>query len=202
MTKIIYGRRIKTKAHSHKQLGAYLAEKYISDAPRRYIRVFKIGCVEPDKNFITYLKGSFRHQWLRGHNWGNTTRYMNRLSKKLEQREKLRLLDFYKLGKLIHYTADAFTLAHNDYFGDNLKEHRSYETKLENYFPWILQLYQHAPVSHCDSVFDLIRTFHNDYLSRPKSVHTDAAFSITVCSSVLDLLILNRRDLQYQTAEL
>lgn len=181
------------KALCHKQLGSYLADQYISTLPRRYSRAFKLGCVEPDKNFTTYFKGSFRHEWMRGHNWGNTTRYMGRLSYKLERKKKLRLLDYYKIGKLIHYTADAFTFAHNEAFGDNLKEHCSYEAKLQQYIPALLSYYRHNPVSSNKTVFNLIRAYHKDYLSRPRSVHTDAAFSVFVCSSVLDRLIQSRQ---------
>ena len=177
------------KAENHRQLAAYLADKYISDAPRRYVRAFKLGCVEPDKNFTTYFKGSIKHQWLRGHNWENMSRYIRRTSGKLERKEYLRLLDNYKLGKLIHYVADAFTLAHNDFFEKNLKKHRSYERRLEEYFSFHLQQYRHKTDDLYDSVIDLICSYHNEYINKPRSIHTDASFCIKVCSIVLDILL-------------
>lgn len=184
------------KAVSHKQLGAYLVDQYIADAPKRYIRAFKLGCVEPDKNPATYLKGSFRHQWLRGHNWSNMGNYLEKLSSKLEEKAKMRMLDFYKLGKLIHYIADAFTLAHNSSFDRNLKVHREYETRLEEYFPLLLGFYKHSYVPFTRTVADMIYIFHKDYIHRPQSIYTDAAFSVTVCSSVLKR-ILDEKQLSY-----
>lgn len=178
------------KTHSHKQLASYLVEQYISDAPRRYVRAFKLGCIEPDKNYLTYVKGSIKHQWLRGHNWGNTERYMTRISRKLENKDRFFLLDFYKLGKLIHYIADAFTFPHNPYFDTNLKTHRSYECKLESYLPWQISKYVHDSADYDMSLMDIIRCYHNEYVQKPKSVHTDASFSIIVCSTILDLLFI------------
>lgn len=177
------------KAENHKQLANYLAEKYISDVPPRYVRAFKLGCVEPDKNITTYFKGSIKYQWMRGHNWNNMSRYIRRTSRKLERKEDLRLLDFYKLGKLIHYVADAFTLAHNEFFEKNLKKHRSYEKRLQEYFASQLQKYRHITDTLYDSVMDLICSYHNDYLNSPKSIHTDASFCIKVCSTVLEILL-------------
>ena len=104
-----FERRCSMRGKSHRCLGQYLVEKYMPHAPKRYIRAFLIGCIEPDRNPVTYLKGSIRCQWLRGHNYENARRYMRRLSERLERKERLFLIDYYALGKLIHYTVDAFT---------------------------------------------------------------------------------------------
>lgn len=180
------------KAKSHQQLGRYLAQKYMDNAPRRYIWAFLIGCTEPDKNPTTYFKGSIRGQWLRGHNWGNSQRYMGRISTKLEQKEQLRLLDFYKIGKLIHYTTDAFTYAHNESFHESLKGHYNYEILLQRYF---IRYLANAPASkrvRYESVMDTIQAYHLDYACRPAGVHTDSRFTVIVCCAVLDLLLVNR----------
>lgn len=178
------------KTHSHKQLASYLVEQYISDAPRRHVCAFKLGCIEPDKNYLTYVKGSIKYQWLRGHNWGNTNRYMARVSRKLERKDHFNLLDFYKLGKLIHYIADAFTFAHNPSFDTNLKKHRSYEGRLESYLPWQISNYTHNATDYDMTLMEVIRCYHNEYVQKPKSIHTDASFSIIVCSTILDLLFI------------
>ena len=75
------------RGKSHMCLGSYLAEHYLTDVPKVYIRAFLIGCIEPDRNPATYLKGSFRNQWLRGHNYLNARRYMARISQRLERKE-------------------------------------------------------------------------------------------------------------------
>ena len=99
----------------------------MNDVPKRYVQAFLIGCIEPDRNPVTYLKGSIRHQWLRGHNYRNARRFMRRISVRLENKDSWNLYDYYTLGKLIHYTTDAFTYAHNDTFPTALTEHREYE---------------------------------------------------------------------------
>lgn len=179
------------KAKSHQQLGHYLVDKYMDNAPRRYAWAFLIGCVEPDKNPTTYLKGSIRCQWLRGHNWGNSLRYMRRISVNLEQKERLRLWDFYRLGKLIHYTTDAFTYAHNDCFQENLKQHCRYEILLHQYFVRYLASAPASPCMQYDSVMEMIQAYHMDYRRKPAGVHTDSRYTVTVCCAVLALLIQN-----------
>ncbi len=92
------------------------------------------GCTEPDSNPLTYLKGSRTIQWPRGHNYRNAERLMARLSASLSRRERWGMLDYYRLGKLIHYTSDAFTYAHNETFRENIHEHRCYEARLQRCF--------------------------------------------------------------------
>ncbi len=173
------------RGKSHRHLGQYLADQYMTALPKRYVKAFLLGCVEPDRNPATYLKGSLHRQWLRGHNWGNAQNYMKRLSARLEKRSRLYLLDYYAIGKLIHYTVDAFTSAHNERFGKNLQEHREYEANLQTHF---LEYLSSCPDIWTDSmnpVMDTIHTYHRDYLRRPISIHTDTRFSIIVCSMVL-----------------
>lgn len=164
----------------------------MSAAPRRYTAAFLLGCVEPDKNPTTYLKGSLRSQWLRGHNWGNSQRYMGRVCTRLERRAKLRLLDYYTLGKLIHYTTDAFTCAHNDFFGDDLKAHCSYEKLLQVYFAHYLDAAPHNELPHRSSAMETIHAYHRDYSATPRGIHTDSWYSIHVSAAVLALLLANR----------
>lgn len=179
------------KAKSHHILGEYLLDRYMPQAPRRYARAFLLGCVEPDKNPATYLKGSLRCQWLRGHNWGNAQRYMGRVCARLERREKLRLLDYYTLGKLIHYTTDAFTWAHNDFFSADLKGHCDYERLLQSYFTRYLPTVRQLKTSQHSSLMETILAYHRDYTAMPRGIHTDAKCSIRACSAVLALLLSN-----------
>lgn len=173
------------RGKSHHQLGRYLAEAYMSTLPKRYIRAFLIGCIQPDRNPITYLKGSLRQQWLRGHNWGNAQNYMLRLSHRLERRRKLSLADYYSLGKLIHYTTDAFTSAHNAHFSENLQDHRQYEQALQSHFIHYLSQRPKIRTDAEKPVMDTIRRYHLDYIHRPVSIHTDTRFAIIVCSMVM-----------------
>ncbi|MBO5130042.1 MAG: zinc dependent phospholipase C family protein [Oscillospiraceae bacterium] len=176
------------RGKSHQLLGRYLADRYMSTLPKRYVKAFLIGCIEPDRNPATYLKGSLHQQWLRGHNWGNSRKYMQRTYRKLEHRKKLKLLDYYLLGRLIHYTTDAFTSAHNEEFGSSLVDHREYEVALQDHF---LEYLSENPEFWTDAkrpVMDTIQSYHRDYIRRPASIHTDTRFAIIVCCMVLTRL--------------
>ena len=128
-------RRVNTiKTLSHRMLGNYLAETYFQKLPKRYTKAFLLGCIQPDRNPATYLKGSFRCRPLQGHHWNSSRKYMHRIAKRLENKHKLRIFDYYTMGKLIHYTVDAFTASHNDRFSMDLSAHRAYETKLQGKF--------------------------------------------------------------------
>lgn len=164
----------------------------MSEIPKRYVRAFLIGCIEPDRNPTTYLKGSFRCQWLRGHNYGNAKRYMTRISRRLERRARLNMLDYYTLGKLIHYTTDAFTYAHNAEFSTNLGDHMEYEVALQNHFLEYMDSQPQVRTSDATSIMDLIRSYHREYIRRPADIHTDTKYVLKVCCCVLALLLTPR----------
>lgn len=175
---------------SHLHLGRFLAERHMPNAPKRYIRAFLIGCTEPDKNPTTYLKGSIRSQWLRGHNWDNAQRFMGRITRRLEKKKRLYLIDYYTMGKLVHYTADAFTYCHNDAFGKNLQHHRQYETDLQHYFLEYLQ--RHRPqCTEVPSIMDAIRAFHRAYSRQPGNVVKDAHYALSACNLIVSNLPVN-----------
>lgn len=170
------------RGKSHRCLGQYLVQKYMPNAPRRYVRAFLIGCIEPDRNPMTYFKGSIRCQWLRGHNYENARRFMRRLALRLEQKDRLYLVDYYALGKLIHYTVDAFTYAHNKDFPEDLREHRAYEKELQEYFLSFLHG-DPPPCSRFCTDSDVMKTIqenHRRYMSRNRSIFTDARYAFTV----------------------
>ncbi len=167
-----------------------MTSNYMTDAANRYKRAFLLGCISPDANPTTYLKGSLRYQWLRGHNWNNAKRYITRISNRLDRKKKLKLLDYYKLGKLIHYTVDAFTLAHNAHFPENLQEHRLYEKDLQKHFTDYLAIPKciAPPAENC--IFSLIHSYHQDYLKSPMGISTDAKYVFTVCCLIFAMLFV------------
>lgn len=180
------------RGKSHQFLGRYLVQNYMSDAPKRYTRAFLLGCIEPDRNPATYLKGSIRSQWLRGHNYGNAKRYMYRISRRLERKERLHLLDYYTLGKLIHYTTDAFTYAHNEEFSTDLGDHMEYEKALQNHFLEYLRTDPPVDTASARSVMDAIRRYHFEYIRRDVDIQTDAKYALMACCCVLALLLTPR----------
>ena len=179
------------RGESHRCLGHYLVQRYINHVPGCCVRLFLIGCVQPDRNPVTYLKGSIRHQWLRGHNFRNSARYMRKLSQRLEGRQSLRFWDYYALGKLIHYTADAFTFAHNEYFPKDLEAHRKYEVELQDQFLNYLRKDPEVNIVLAKSIMQTILRYHEEYRSLEPHIHTDMTYTLTVCCSVLTFLFAN-----------
>lgn len=177
------------RGKSHISLGYYLIDHYLPELPRRYHWAFLLGCIEPDRNPATYLKGSLRFQWLRGHNYRNAKRFMGRISLRLEKKEKRNLFDYYTLGKLIHYTADAFTFAHNETFPENLSDHIAYEVRLQNYFLGYLQEDPQVDVRLAGTVMEGIVSYHREYSAEETNIHRDSRFALQACCCVLAILL-------------
>lgn len=178
------------RGKSHRYLGRYLVDRYMPDAPAHYQKAFLLGCVEPDINPTTYLKGSIRCQWLRGHNYHNARRFMRNISWRLESKRKLNIWDYYTLGKLIHYTTDAFTYAHNDSFTTDLGDHRVYEAQLQDHFLQYIQEDPQVDTQTARSIMEAIYSYHREYEDHPADVHTDTKFALAACCCVLAVLFV------------
>lgn len=177
------------RGRSHIALGQYLLSAYMPGLGTKQRRAFLLGCIQPDRNPATYLKGSIRFQWLRGHNYLNARRFMARISSRLERKHSLNLLDYYTLGKLIHYTADAFTSAHNAFFPKDLAVHRDYEHRLQDHF---LRYLGHRPppvLQPCGTAMEVIAGFHREYSREAGNVHRDSRFVLQACCCVLALIL-------------
>lgn len=174
-------------APSHRLLGQQLLS-LLPDLPPLHTRLFLLGCVQPDKNPTTYLKGSLRFQLLRGHNYPNAQRYIYRLYRRIAGRPYLSVLECYQLGKLIHYIADAFTYAHDPSFSGSLQEHRLYERKLEI----SLRRYLQHPIGCADRTCGspaFLKVYRKAYIRHPNGTETDARFIWMACTSALENLM-------------
>lgn len=162
-------------------MGRILLRGYFPDISAGHARLFLLGCTQPDKNPATYLKGSLRSQWMRGHNYGNASRFMMRLSMRLDGKRHYSPWDYYCLGKLIHYTLDAFTFAHDCRFERKLRNHRAYEAALQNYF--LAQVRRRSlPSCRCPGTPGaLIRRMHAAYSRLPGCVETDTDYAFRAC---------------------
>lgn len=178
------------RGKSHRLLGKYLVEHYMQDVPERCQKAFLFGCIEPDRNPATYLKGSIHYQWLRGHNYCNAQQFMRHIAWRLERKQKLNLFDYYTLGKLIHYTTDAFTYAHNDTFPTDLSEHRDYEAALQEHFLRYIGSNPTVTPPSARSIMEAIYRYHREYCTLPANIHTDAKYALRACCCVLAVLFL------------
>lgn len=156
------------KMKSHVLLAQYLLSSIPNCHSVIYQKAFVFGCIEPDLNIFSYLKGSVTCQKLRGHNYDNSYVYTLRTFKKLQGREKWGLRDYYRFGKLIHYLADAFTYPHNESFTGTLWEHRIYETHLHPHFSaYLRQCKKNSETENLKDISAFIAGLHGQYARLP-----------------------------------
>ena len=176
------------RGKSHRYLGQYLIEHYMNDLTSVQKKAFLIGCIEPDRNPMTYLKGSIRCQWLRGHNYRNARRFMRSISWRLEHKDTLNVYDCYTLGKLIHYTTDAFTYAHNDTFSTALADHREYEVALQEHFLSYIEQDPQVDTRVARTVMEAIYSYHREYEALEANIQIDSRFALAACCCVIAVL--------------
>ncbi len=165
------------KQESHRRLGRYLVGQLDHAPKRRHRTAFLIGCVEPDRNPFSYLKGSLRSKLFYGHNYQNADRWIDRSIRVLARRNNWKLWDYYRLGKLIHYASDAFTYAHNNCFNAPIQAHLAYENALQEQF--LRRLHGTLPEDAASDLPDF-RRVHEQYLRSRKGVASD-------CRYILDM---------------
>ena len=152
----------------HALLGEYLLERHGAYLDPVCRRLFLLGCTEPDWNLLTYVRGSLKHQFLRGHNAENAGRHLRRLTEKLEKSGVQSPLQWFRLGAAPHYLADRFTFAHNRIFTGGLLEHQRYEQLLHPVFLEALQGRQPERISP--------EAGHAQYLADRCSYRTDCRY--------------------------
>ena len=171
-------------SNSHKRLGKFLAKEFLPHITPLQKKLFMLGCVQPDKNPTTYLKGSMNHSPYCGHNWSNARLYIFKLIRNLQTIKDIRIYDYYKMGKLIHYLADAFTFTHNRAFQGSLALHRTYEQTLDQCLRETLSIYQPGQVLIND-LSSYIETEHNKYLLPPFTLEKDAECILNICCQTM-----------------
>lgn len=177
------------KRLSHLALGRYLIDNSLGDLPATERTAFMLGCIQPDYNPLSYIKGSFTICRLRGHHFRSAQAVMKRLAKKLENAEFWGPVQYYMLGKLVHYICDSFTWAHNDFFMGDLNEHCEYEADLQAYFLETIEDIELRPIHRRgNSVFGLIMRQHNAYEQEEFGVVNDTNYSIQTAFHAVEIL--------------
>ncbi len=175
---------------SHKLLGEYLIHNCAELPKKRHQKLFLWGCVEPDYNYLTYLKGSLKNQPFRGHHYPNGQSRILCLVRRLKRSHRRNILNFYRLGKLMHYISDAFTHTHNPAFGGRVKGHHTYEINLHSRFKngfsgTVFPLLNPDSVSAEAIFFEL----HRQYTETAAGFFTDLDYILKVTAAVFDLLV-------------
>ena len=73
------------KKKDHLLLGRFLLAQKAAPSGSMARRLFLFGCVEPDINPFTYMRGSVRHQFLQGHNAENARKHFQNLLERLSR---------------------------------------------------------------------------------------------------------------------
>lgn len=176
---------------SHKLLASTLLEAQNGFPHRRFELAFLFGSFQPDCNPLSYLKGSIRSQTLRGHNYSNSDPYITSRIQKLQRRERCwTCWQYYTLGKLTHYLADAFTYPHNENYADSIVEHRRYEDALRKYLSSYLKVWGLHPtqISEID-LTDKLRELHLQYMEASADMRRDVHYILEATSLLMSGVI-------------
>lgn len=188
---------------SHVLLAGYLLRQIPTVDSVIHQKVFALGCIEPDFNMFSYLKGFAKCQKLRGHNYNNSVNYIIHGLKKLQSKNNWNLRDYYRLGKLMHYLADAFTYPHNDSFTGTLWEHRVYEAHLHAYFVAYLKQRSEENRANClPNIREYIGDVHRQYMKTSGDLKNDAAYITQVTSWVMRALVQGLAPARYEKGEI
>ena len=170
---------------SHKLLASALLESQQGFRAKRFELAFLFGSFQPDCNPLTYLKGFFRGQKLCGHNFSNSQFFIDKRIRRLQGRSRWHLWQYYTLGKLTHYLADAFTYPHNDHFPDGLMDHHRYETDLRLYLEDYLSRRTVRQEKVRQDVAGALQQFHRQYVSGAADMRKDVQFILKATSLLM-----------------
>lgn len=174
---------------SHKLLAKTLMDSYDGFQKKRFEMAFVFGSFQPDCNPLSYLKGSIRAKTLMGHNFSNSQRYIASRITKLERREHWTVWQYYTLGKLTHYLADAFTFPHNDTYTESLVAHRQYEDALRQQFAEYLEARELYRSKVLTDLNEFIQRLHEQYEETVSDWQRDARYILEANWMLLSTLL-------------
>lgn len=161
---------------SHKLLASSLLRSHCGFAARRYEWAFLFGSFQPDCNPLTYLRGiRFTHK-PQGHNFVSTQLYINRCIRNLQRRSKWSIWQYYTLGKLTHYLADAFTYPHNEHYPDSLMNHHRYEAELRRHLDKHLARTELLKQQFRHDLTDALDQLHRQYMASRSNLERDIRY--------------------------
>ena len=161
---------------SHKLLASSLLRSQHGFGARRYELAFLFGSFQPDCNPFTYLRGIRSTHKLQGHNFTNSQSYINSRIQKLQNRRNWTLLQYYTLGKLTHYLADAFTFPHNENYPYTMADHCRYENALRLKLAEHLSRHELHQKKLRQDLTDAIDQLHRQYMDSKNSLEQDIRY--------------------------
>ncbi|MGN0354705.1 MAG: zinc dependent phospholipase C family protein [Muricoprocola sp.] len=164
------------QTRDHKKLAEMLVSEMPGSISYICLKAFIYGNIEPDKNPFTYLHGIVKGKKFHGHNYGNILPVMKKLFYSLQEKRNWGIREYYHFGKLMHYTADAFTFPHNNLFHGNLKEHCRYEQELHKWFQNEMERWKNGKREKYIVSGRNIGTLHELYLKQAGNYENDCEY--------------------------
>ena len=162
---------------SHTLLASALLRSREGFDARRFELAFLFGSFQPDCNPFSYLKGSLRARKFGGHNYTNSRDYIYDHILRLQQRHKAwTMWQYYTLGKLTHYLADAFTYPHNENFPDTMLDHHRYETDLRQYFLGYMAHRTPRQMKAAEELTAALEELHRQYMESCSTMGRDTRY--------------------------
>lgn len=158
---------------------------------------FYIGSIVPDciPSFI-----------VRRHNMEETfdvfVRHMEKFVKKLKKKDKVGFKQSIRMGMILHYVADYFTLPHNSHYEGGFKDHCVYEgQQLRCMRSYVDKIRQEQVTLECPDVLadikqivEYIKDRHQEYVKLHRGVKDDCQFSLETCLCVAQSLLRMKGD--------
>lgn len=138
---------------------------------------FEYGCIYPDVNPLTYVKG---------HTYAGTASYVRNVIKRLYGKLKTPL-DYFDLGRAVHFIGDFFTFPHTPFFKENLSEHISYEGYLHRHIVSTkndIITESRDDISSSLKCISLLEKMYKKYCDSKKSVSSDWNYIRFTCGSI------------------
>ena len=171
---------------SHTLLASALLRSHQGFQARRFELAFLFGSFQPDCNPLSYLKGSLRARKFGGHNYSNSRDYIYGHIQRLQRRHKAwTMWQYYTLGKLTHYLADAFTYPHNEDFPDTMLDHHPYETELRQYFSGYMAHRTLRRQNACRELTAALAELHDQYMAAHATMGRDTRYILEATSLLM-----------------
>ncbi len=177
----------------HKILASYIIRHSGNMGLEKHRYAFTLGSVMPDLDIGNYVKGFFKGHPLKMHFTVNSTPVIRKKLERLHQKEKRKLTwaDYYRLGVLTHFLADAFTFPHNEAFQGSMLEHAEYEA--QELHPAFQQAarreIEELNFGREKNLWELFCSAHSEYLREEPSPWRDISYIVSVCRQVCEQLI-------------
>lgn len=136
-------------------------------------------------------------------------KHMEKFANKLNKKPKVGYIQSMRMGMILHYIADYFTLPHNSHYEGSFKEHCVYEGKqlkcmrsfVEKYRSDGVKLEAPKALKDVRQIVEYVKSRHEEYVRLHQGVKDDCRFSLETCICVaLSLLAMNSGGVELVTA--